>query len=323
MRVVFAGTPQVAADILKELLQFKPDTSNAIQFGNAKNFEFEIVGAISRPPSPVGRKKILTSSPVANVANSAGISLLETTNKAEISEWVKNLDIDLGVVVAFGVLFNQQILDAPKRGWVNAHFSLLPQFRGAAPVQHSILHGGKASGITLFQLDKGMDTGPIFSTLPVGLGPEATTETALKVLTPLAAKEIIQLLHNFSLGEAISFPQEGEASFANKISVAEARIDWNANARNIDRLIRATNPEPGAWSTQAGTRIKLHNSRFSAEDSLAPGQISMNSGKVLVGAGTNAIELLEVQPAGKNRMSAGDWYRGSIMSKDVASFDIE
>lgn len=298
MRLLFAGTPEVAVASLRAMLAS----------------DHEVVAVLTRPDAPVGRGRRISRSPVALVADEAGIPVLQPRSLRDpeaadlISQWAP----DLCPVVAYGNLIPARLLSVPPQGWVNLHFSLLPAWRGAAPVQHAVWHGDDLTGATTFRLDRGMDTGPVFGTVVEPIGPRDTSGEVLIRLAEAGAGLLRATIDGIAAGELVAVPQPADgASLAPKIEVADARVDWSAPDLAVDRQIRACTPAPGAWTTFRGDRVKLQPVRRAAEaPEVAPGQLLPHEGQWLVGTGTRGVLLDQVQPAGKRAMPAADWLRG-------------
>ena len=297
MRVVFAGTPEVAVPALDAIAESR----------------HELVGVVTRPDAPAGRGRKLVASPVAQRAEELGVPLLkpEHPRDPEFQEALTQLRPDCCPVVAYGALLPQSALDIPPHGWVNLHFSCLPAWRGAAPVQHSIWAGDEVTGATTFRIVKAMDAGPTFGVMTERI---RDTDTAGDLLTRLAeggAGLLVTTLDGIEDGVLVprEQPEEG-VSMAPKILVEDARIDWTEPAQAVDRRVRACTPFPGAWSTFEGERIKI-GPVTPAASNLEPGEIAVGKNHVLVGTGTSAVRLGEVKAFGKKLMSAADWARGA------------
>lgn len=297
MRVVFAGTPEVAVPALDAIAESR----------------HELVGVVTRPDAPAGRGRKLVASPVAQRAEELGVPLLkpEHPRDPEFQEALKQLRPDCCPVVAYGALLPQSALDIPPHGWVNLHFSCLPAWRGAAPVQHSIWAGDEVTGATTFRIVKAMDAGPTFGVMTERI---RETDTAGDLLTRLAeggAGLLVTTLDGIEDGVLVprEQPEEG-VSMAPKILVEDAKVDWTEPAQAVDRRIRACTPFPGAWSVFEGERIKIGPVTLAASN-LEPGEIAVGKNHVLVGTGTSAVRLGEVKAFGKKLMSAADWARGA------------
>ena len=292
MRIAFAGTPLAAVPTLTALL--------------ASNHEVVLV--VTRPDAPAGRGRTLTASPVAEVAGVSGIPVLKTSHLAEHKD--KFADVDCVVVVAFGAMVPRDLLDVPKHGWINVHFSLLPQWRGAAPVQYAILSGDEFTGVTTFRIDEGLDTGPMLAYLTTQIHPSETSSELLDRLSIEGAQLALATLTGIENGSILPLHQPIDGiSNAPKITVADARIRWNDPALAVDRRIRAVTKEPGAWTTFGEVRIKLQPVTVTPHVvDLAPGEVVMRDGEVLVGTGSHAVALSEVQEAGRNLTDAKAWF---------------
>jgi methionyl-tRNA formyltransferase len=279
-----------------------------------------LVAVVTRPDAPSGRGKKLTASPVAQRAAQLGIEVLKPRRPRD-EEFVARLTElapDCCPVVAYGALLPQRVLDVPQHGWVNLHFSLLPAWRGAAPVQHAILAGDKTTGATTFRIVLELDAGPIFATVMEPIHPDDTAGDLLHRLSVSGARLLVDTLDGIEDGTLIPTPQpetDGQLSYASKITVDGARIDWKEPADVVDRLIRACFPAPGAWTTFEGERFKINSARIS-DAVLPPGVLDVTKRSVRVGTGTQALELGVVQAQGKKPMAAADWARG-------VSFDTE
>lgn len=295
MRIVYAGSPALATAPLKAL----------------RDSSFDVVAVISQPARPVGRKKVLSDTPVAQAAHEWGIPVYTPRSQAELVQALRETTPDLAVAVAYGRLIDAESLAIPSRGWWNIHFSLLPKWRGATPVQHSILHGDKTTGITIFQMDKGLDTGPIVSQTEYQPQPFDTAGVQLEKMAQRGATALVSALNSIDSLKLVD--QVGEPTHAPKISRAEGRINWRDETTAIDRLIRAVTPEPGAHTvvSDTGQTIAIVKAFPSPEAlDLSPGDISVKSGKVHVGTLDGAIVLDRIVPAGRNEMAALDWFRG-------------
>ena len=296
MRVVFAGTPEVAVPALDAVAESR----------------HELVGVVTRPDAPAGRGRRLVASPVARRAEELGVPVLKPDHPRdpEFQEALKALAPDACPVVAYGALLPQSALDIPVHGWINLHFSVLPSWRGAAPVQHAIWAGDEVTGATTFRIVKELDAGPTFGIMTERIRPTDTAGELLARLAEGGSGLLVVTLDGIEDGslEAREQPEEG-LSFAPKILVEDARIDWTAPAVAIDRQVRACTPGPGAWSTWEGERIKVGPVTLT-ETRLDPGTLEVGKNHVLVGTGTVAVRLGEVKATGRKQMAAADWARG-------------
>jgi methionyl-tRNA formyltransferase len=274
----------------------------------------EVVAVLTRPDAPAGRGRQLHRSPIAEVADAHGIEVLtpRRPSEPEFQARLAELAPDLVPVVAYGALIPKSALTIPKYGWINLHFSLLPAWRGAAPVQHAVLHGDELTGAAVFQIEEGLDTGPVFGTLTEEIRPTDTAGALLDRLAVAGSALLVASVDAIASGVASPVPQPAEGvSLAPKITVEDAHVDWSAPAFAIDRRIRACTPAPGAWTVFRDERLKLGPVRPEPEvTDLGAGRLRVERRRVLVGTATSAVELGEVQPHGKRPMAAADWARG-------------
>jgi methionyl-tRNA formyltransferase len=306
VRVLFAGTPAVAVPSLDALVEAG----------------FDVVAVLTRPDAPLGRKRVLTPSPVAQRARELGVPVVRAAriDEAAAAE-IAGARPDVAAIVAYGALIPRAALDIPVHGWINLHFSLLPAWRGAAPVQHALINGDDVTGASTFQLEAGLDTGPVFGTLTEAVRPSDTSETLLERLSHGGAVLLTQTLSAIQDGRASAVPQRGDVSLAPKLTIDDGRIDWTQPALAIGRRIRGVTAEPGAWTTLDGQRLKLGPVELRPEsDRLDPGRLGFSAGSVLVGTASHAVELVNVQPAGKKMMRARDWARG-LANKEGVVFE--
>lgn len=273
---------------------------------------FQIVAVLTRPDAPVGRKRVLTPSPVAARAMELGIEVIRAAKvDAETTQKIAEFAPDVAAIVAYGGIVPKAALGVPTHGWVNLHFSLLPAWRGAAPVQRSIIAGDDVTGAATFQLEEGLDTGPVFGTLTETVRPEDTAGDLLERLSISGAVLLSQTLSAIDAGQAAPQPQTGEISLAPKLTLDDGRLDWQQPALALNRRMRGVTPEPGAWTTLDGQRVKLEPVTLRPDiKDLPPGSIKVDGKSVLVGTGSHAVELGRIQPAGKKMMSPADWARG-------------
>jgi methionyl-tRNA formyltransferase len=302
MRLVFAGTPDVAIPSLDALVGSTHD----------------VVGVITRPDAPAGRGRTLVPSPVRVRAQEHGIPVLtpRTPRDPHFQEQLRALAPDCAPVVAYGALVPRTALDIPRHGWVNLHFSLLPAWRGAAPVQHAIRSGDEVTGATTFLLEEGLDTGPIYGVMTETIRATDTSGEVLGRLALAGAGLLVATLDGIEAGRLIAAPQPGEGvSHAPKVEVQDARVDWAMPALAIDRLIRSCTPAPGSWTTFRGERVKLAPVAPVAAETvsapLGPGELLVTKAAVYAGTATSPIRLGLVRAHGKKEMPAADWARGT------------
>jgi methionyl-tRNA formyltransferase len=305
MKLIFVGTPPNAAIALERLSRVH-----------------EIVLVITRTDAEVGRKRELTASAVAAKAHDLGLEVLKSNRLTlEHEQQIRSAEADLAIVVAYGALIPVSLLAVLP--WWNLHFSLLPKWRGATPLQHSMLSGGVGSGVSLFRLDKGMDTGPLIAQRSVNINFEKTSGELLEEFTVLGVDLMLEALEK----PAIESTQTGDATLAPKISRLDARLNWSRSATELMWQIMALNPEPGAWCVFEDSTLKLLRARsLGATDwnalggtSQQPGFVEVKDGRVLVACGEGSrLELVEVQPAGKKPMTAMEWARGAGVEISLA-----
>jgi methionyl-tRNA formyltransferase len=298
LRLVFAGTPAVALPAL-----------DAIAASS-----HELLAVVTRPDAPAGRGRRLVRSPAGAWADEHGVEVLtpERPREPEFQQRLRELAPDCVPVVAYGALVPPSALEIPKHGWVNLHFSLLPAWRGAAPVQHAVLHGDEVTGASVFELEAGLDTGPVYGTLTEPIRPADTSGDLLERLAGEGAGLLVAVLDAIEAGTARAHPQPADGvTLAPKITIEDARIRWDDPAFAVDRRIRACTPAPGAWTTLRDDRLKLGPVRPIANGpELGPGDVLVERSQVLVGTVTTPVALGEVRAAGKKPMPATDWARG-------------
>jgi methionyl-tRNA formyltransferase len=257
----------------------------------------------------------MQASPVAQWAKSQNLLTYKLESASLMSELVK--DLDLVITIGYGFIIPESILQIPRHGFINLHFSLLPRWRGAAPVQRAIESGDIATGVTVFKLDKGMDTGPIYVTEQIPLSSDVNSGELLLILAKLGVGPVLQSLNLIATGTEPKVQSEVGATRAEKLSKEEGHIDWNCDAITIQRKVNAFNPNPGAWSQFRGQNLKINKVRMT-DQPLAPGAIEANKKSVFVGTSTTAVELIEVTPSGKSTLAASAWANGArITSTDV------
>ncbi len=303
MRLLFVGTPEVALPSLDAL------AASA----------HEVIAVLTRPDAPAGRGRRAHSSPVAVRAEELGLEVLRPARPREPAFVARLTELapDCCPVVAYGALLPASVLEIPPAGWVNLHFSRLPAWRGAAPVQHALLAGDPMTGATTFRIVEELDAGPTYATVDEPIGPHDTSGDLLARLAVRGAELLVQTLDGIADGSLTAIPQPtAGVTIAPKITVADARIDWQARAEQIDRLIRACAPHPGAWTTFRGERFKINSAVLVDADPPAPGRLAVTKRFVHVGTGDGGIELGQVQAQGKKPMPAADWARGVTFAAD-------
>lgn len=301
MRVIFAGTPTVAVPSFHALLASAHD----------------VVAAITRPDAAAGRGRRETASPIAVAAATAGVEVLKPRrpSEPEFQQRLRDLAPDVVAIVAYGALVPPSALEIPKQGWINLHFSLLPAWRGAAPVQHAILHGDDITGATTFVLEEGLDTGPVLGMLTEEIRPRDTAGALLERLSTASAGLLVASVDGMASGELRAVPQPVDGvSFAPKLNPSDARVDWTTPAMRVDRLVRACTPAPGAWTTFRGRRLKVGPVLPVSGETLPPGAVAATRDSVVVGTATAPVALDQVQPEGKPMMAALDWVRGARLN---------
>lgn len=308
MKVVFAGTPEVAVPSLQRLLD-SPD--------------HEVVGVITRPDAVSGRGRRVVRSEVGVLADEAGLPVITPTGLRDpaAAEQLRAWAPDVAAVVAYGGLVPAGLLDLPRHGWINLHFSLLPAWRGAAPVQAAIAAGDEVTGATTFRLEEGLDTGPVYGVITEEIRPRDTSGELLDRLADSGAGLLLATLDGIAAGELSPVPQPADGvSHAPKVTVDDARVRWDLPAHLVDRAIRAVTPAPGAWTTLAGERFKVGPldldaavpEQVSAE--LPPGRIATTRKAAFVGTADRPVKLGTVQPPGKKQVAAADWARGARLT---------
>ena len=307
MRLVFAGTPEVAVPSLDALL----------------GSDHEVAAVLTRPDAPAGRGRRTVASPVAQLAEAAGVEVLRARKLSDdgILDRLRAIAPDCCPVVAYGALVPPQALALPPHGWVNLHFSLLPAWRGAAPVQHAVLHGDEVTGASVFELEEGLDTGPVYGVMTEQVRPRDTSGDLLGRLAVAGAGLLVATLDGIERGELVAVPQPGEGvTQAPKLTPEDAHVGWDRPAFHVDRQVRACTPAPGAWTTWRGERLGLGPVEPAGATDLRPGVVSAGRREVLVGCGDGqAVRLGEVRPAGKRPMAADAWARG-VRDLDGAEF---
>lgn len=297
MRIVFFGTPAFAVPSLQALLQGR----------------LTLAGVVTQPDKPQGRSRSeLIAPPVKLAAQAAGIPLLQPVRPVGdvFTASLRRLEPDLGIVVAYGHILRPEVLSLPARGMINVHASLLPRHRGAAPIQQAILAGDRQTGITIMQMEEGLDSGPILHRTTTPIGPEETAGSLAVRLADLGATALIEALSLFSGGLARPQLQDhSRATYAPKLDREVARLVWERDAAALVRQIRAFDPAPGAWAHHNGGALKLFGAR-EASGSGEPGTVLEAGSQLVIAAGSGAVAVSEVQPAGKTRLPVEAWVRG-------------
>ena len=297
MRIVFFGTPEFAVASLRALLRER----------------FTLAGVVTQPDKPQGRSRsTLIPPPVKVVAQEAGVPVLQPARPVGdlFLAGLRRLEADLGVVVAYGHILRREVLDAPARGMVNVHASLLPRFRGAAPIQHAILAGDRETGISIMRMEEGLDSGPVIHRVSTPIGDGETAGALTDRLAALGASALVEALSLMSAGGGVLQPQDAAAAtYAPKISRDQARLDWHRDAASVERQVRAFDPMPGAWTLLDGAPVKLFGA-LPAVGSGEAGVVLAAADRLVVAAGTGAVAVREVQPAGRNRLTVEEWVRG-------------
>ncbi|WP_404447712.1 methionyl-tRNA formyltransferase [Microbacterium marinum] len=307
MRVVFAGTPEPAVPSLRALAAS----------------DHEVVGVVTRRDAPLGRKRVITPSPVALAAGDLGLPVIKADRlDDDATAAIAALQPDLGVIVAYGGLVREPLLSMPAHGWINLHFSLLPRWRGAAPVQHALIAGDRTTGAAVFQLVPALDAGDVFAQLTWEVPEDATAADVLAALAVSGASLVGDVVDAIGSGTAEAVPQAGEPTLAPKLTIADGALDFSQPASRIVDRFRGTTPEPGAHASIGGQRLKVLAAGLgpAGQDDLPPGTVALRDKRVLVGTSGGAVELITVQPAGKAGMAAADWWRG--LRTDEPRFDL-
>ncbi|EAR24409.1 methionyl-tRNA formyltransferase [marine actinobacterium PHSC20C1] len=305
LRLLFAGSPEVAVPSLDALLET----------------DHEIAGVLTRTDSAQGRRRVMTPTPVAARAEAVDIDVIRANRlDSTASEAISDLDVDLGVIVAYGGLVPKDVLAIPRLGWINLHFSLLPQWRGAAPVQRAIMAGDALAGATVFQLVEQLDAGDVFATMTQPIGAQQTAGALLQQLSVSGAGLLVQVVDSLADGSAHAVAQSGEITLAPKLSLADGTIEWTRPAAAIHNHIRGVTPEPGASTSVGGKRLKVLEAAIARDTPALPaGRVAFVNKKVFVGTASEPIELLRVHPEGRNAMDAAAWWRGLNSESEVVA----
>ena len=311
MRLVFAGTPEPALPSLRRLIESP---------------RHDVVAVLTRPDAAAGRRGKPRPSPVAQLALEHGIPLLrpDRPNSDEFVAELTELAPDCCAVVAYGALLSQRLLAVPRHGWINLHFSLLPAWRGAAPVQAAIAAGDTVTGATTFQIEPALDSGPVYGVVTETVRDTDTAGDLLERLSDSGAELLERTIDGVADGSLTAVPQPSEGiTVAPKITVEEARVRWDLPAHVVDRRIRAVTPNPGAWTMIGELRVKVGpvtvDRDAEADGPLAPGEIRVGRNSVHVGTGSHPVRLGQIQPPGKKLMNAADWARGARLEEPVSA----
>ncbi|MEO6532176.1 MAG: methionyl-tRNA formyltransferase [Pseudolysinimonas sp.] len=295
LRILFAGSPAAAVPSLRRL----------------HTGPHHVVAVVTREDAPLGRKKVLTATPVADEAERAGIRVIKANRLGPVTDELIALEADLGVIVAYGGLIREPLLGAPRFGWINLHFSLLPRWRGAAPVQRAIMAGDSETGAVVFRLVPELDAGDVYATLRRPIGAHETAAHLLPALAESGAGLLATVVDGLAEGTAVAAPQQGQVTLAPKLVLADGRLDWSESADRVDAQFRGTSPEPGAFTELGEERVKVVDALIAhGAPAIDPGRVELRAGRVLVGTASDPIELVTVHPAGKRPMNAADWWRG-------------
>jgi methionyl-tRNA formyltransferase len=296
LRLLFAGSPQAAVPALAALA----DSPHSIE------------AVITRPPTPQGRRRVLTPTPVEREATGHGLEVLHARSLAPLQAELLARPVDLGVIVAFGGLIREPLLSSPRLGWINLHFSLLPAYRGAAPVQHAIIRGETQTGMSVFRLTAGLDEGDLLAQRPHAIGAHDTAGSLLDRLAVEGASLVSDVVDRLAAGTATLTPQHGEPSFAPKLTREDGRLTFRIPAPQVSARLRGTTPEPGAFAElDNGTVVKVLEAVVAHDAAPLPaGALAVDGRRALVGTADRPLELVRVQPAGKQPMAAIDWMRG-------------
>jgi len=297
MRIVFFGTPEFAVASLSALLRER----------------FTLAGVVTQPDKPQGRSRSTLVPPAVKLAAlDAGLPILQPARPVGdlFLASLRRLEADLGVVVAYGHILRREVLDAPARGMINVHASLLPRFRGAAPIQHAILAGDRETGISIMKMEEGLDSGPVLHRVTTPIADGETGGSLTNRLAALGASALVEALAVLAARAERPEPQDAcAATYAPKISRETARLDWSRDAASLERQVRAFDPVPGAWTSLEGAPVKLFGG-MPAVGGGPPGAVLAASDRLIVAGGTGAIAVSEVQPAGRNRLTVEEWVRG-------------
>jgi methionyl-tRNA formyltransferase len=297
LRIIFAGTPANAAKTLEGLV----------------DAGYNVVGVLTRSDAPTGRNSVVTESAVAKMASSLAIPMWKSNSVDEAAlNWISGLNADLGVIVAYGSILRKEVLGIPSRGWINLHYSLLPKYPGASPVQQAILEGATSTGVSVFELDEGVDSGPILSAQEIDIKPNESAGELLERLTDEGSKLLVGTLHEFDslYSSRAAQPADVGRAVTKKITRSIARLDFNLSADNFVNKVRAMNPEPVAWFELNSLPVRVLEASVSGPTQLEPGIATLDDSELVVGCLAGSVVLKTVQPAGKKAMPGADWFRG-------------
>lgn len=295
MRIVFMGTPDIARTALSVLLSEGHD----------------VVAVYTREDKPVGRKQIITPPPVKLCAaeNRIPVEQPKTLRTADAAATLESYAPDLVVVVAYGLILPPEVLEVPKYGCINLHVSLLPNYRGAAPIQWAVINGEEKTGVTIMQLDEGMDTGPVYASKEIDIAPNATAGEVFQLATGIGARLLAQTVQEIADGTAEAFPQQGEATMAPQLNKAMAEIDFNLPAKRVHNLVRGCNPWPLAWFNCGEKRVKLSATKLNERMNGTPGRV-LSTSPLTIGCGEGSLVLEYVVPEGARPMTGAEWAAG-------------
>ncbi len=298
MKILVASSSDIAIPLVEDIV---------------KSEQHEFCGLLSNIDKATGRGQSIRSNNLAEWAKNSGVKIYQSASANDIKQIVAEVLPDVVITIAFGQIIKEDSLKIPKNGWLNVHFSKLPKWRGAAPVQHAILNGESSTGISIFQLEKGMDTGPVYVFEDVIIQDNEKTPEVLNKMSLMVPDLVLKTLEMIS-GNVPPIPQSGEnTSYASKISKEDGKLDWNNKSLDIFNKFRAFYGNPGVWTILNEKRIIINNMRISVQGNLFPGQVSISASQLMVGTAHGAIEILELTPAGRKTMSASEFIRGLLV----------
>ncbi len=298
MKILVASSSDIAIPLVEDIV---------------KSEQHEFCGLLSNIDKATGRGQSIRSNNLAEWAKNSGVKIYQSASANDIKQIVAEVLPDVVITIAFGQIIKEDSLKIPKNGWLNVHFSKLPKWRGAAPVQHAILNGESSTGISIFQLEKGMDTGPVYVFEDVIIQDNEKTPEVLNKMSLMVPDLVLKTLEMIS-GNVPPIPQSGEnTSYASKISKEDGKLDWNNKSLDIFNKFRAFYGNPGVWTILNEKRIVINNMRISVQENLFPGQVLISASQLMVGTAHGAIEILELTPAGRKTMSASEFIRGLLV----------